>query len=649
MHIKLKKHKKLDMKKLLLLSLASLGIVYGDIGTSPLYAINEIFFGHARSAIISGDILGIISIVFWALTLTVAFKYVVLVLRADSDGEGGVFALFSLIHGSKIVNRFTKTLGILLVVAAGLLLGDGMITPAISVVSAVEGLKVATSTFTPYIVPITIIILTGLFFIQQFGTHKIGSLFGPIITVWFVAIGIIGGYHLFQNVTILSAINPLYALDFFMRHELHTIFLVLGSVMLVLTGGEAMYADMGHFGSKPIRVSWFSIVYPALLLNYFGQGAYMLSGKAVIAENIFYSMVPQGFLIPMVLLATLATIIASQALISGAFSLISQASSLGLLPYMPTKHTNKDHHGQIYIPSVNWLLYIGCVTLVLLFQSSNRLASAYGLAVSGVMLVTTISMIAISHYVWKWNILKSVSLFIPFALLDLLFLSANSLKLIEGGFIPLGIGVVVLVLIKVWQWGRKHVTKEYDSYQTGTIHGLMKLKENSTLPEIERSFIFMVAKKVTQETGIPTLLQVFIDRYGFLPKHIIFLTVEIIKFPHVRSKDRYEIINFGKVGAQYDSVASVVLRFGYMEEPNVEKRLEELAEHHEIQINTDRHKWIIEVMHERIYKDETKGVLPKIRSELYKLMARFADPADVYFHLGKHQPLSVEVMPVKLK
>ena len=636
------------MKALLGMSLAALGVVYGDIGTSPLYAVNEIFFGHAREAISRGDVLGIISIVFWALTLTVSIKYVLIVLRADSDGEGGVFALFSLIQNSAVNNRFTKILSTLLIIAAGLLLGDGIITPAISVVSAIEGLKVMTTTFNPYIVPITIAILTGLFFIQSSGTHKIGKLFGPIIVVWFFAIGLIGASHIMAFPGVFQAINPIYAVRFFMTHEVHTLFIILGSVMLVMTGGEAMYADMGHFGKKPIRLSWFTLVYPMLLLNYFGQGAYMLSGKEVFADNIFYSMVPKTFLFPMVILATLSTIIASQALISGAFSLIAQAVSLGLLPFIKIVHTHEHHEGQIFIPAVNWLLYAGCVTLVIIFQSSSRLASAYGLAVAGVMLVTTLSMIAVSHYVWRWNWAKSLLIFIPFAALDLTFLSANSLKLFEGGYIPLGIGIFVLFVIQSWQWGRSQIAQTFDTYRKGMLKDLISMKEQKLYPEIPKSYIFMTPRKKTLNDHMPALMNIFIDRYGALPKHIIFLTVVIEKRPYVEIKNRYEISNFGKVGWEHDTLASVVVRFGFMEDPNVENVLQDLANHNMILIDTDKHKWLIEVMHERVYKDDVKG-FNRFRSEMFKLLSRFSDSADHYFKLGDNEPLAIEAVPVKLK
>lgn len=637
------------MKALLGMSLAALGVVYGDIGTSPLYAVNEIFFGHARETLTRGDVIGVISLMFWILTLIVTVKYITIVLNADSDGEGGVFSLYSLVQKTKVNTPFTKLLLTLFIIASGLLLGDGIITPAISVVSAVEGLKVMTTAFTPYIVPITIAILTGLFMIQQYGTHKIGRLFGPIIIVWFSSIGLIGLIQVLAHPEILQALNPIHAVQFLSRHTIHTLFIVLGSVMLVITGGEAMYADMGHFGKKPIRLSWFALVYPALIMNYLGQGAFMLSGNPVIANNIFYSMVPKLFLFPMVILATFATIIASQALISGAFSLISQAVALGLLPYTKIIHTHEKHHGQIYIPAINWLLYFGCIALVLIFQSSSRLASIYGLAVSGDMLITSLAMIAISYYLWKWNIVQSLLVFIPFALIDLSFLSANSLKLFEGGYIPLGISLLVLVVIQAWQWGRNQIRVAYDSYKRGTIQDILEMKEKKTLPEIDKAYIFMTPQKTTISDSTPTLMQVFIDRYGALPKHIIFLTVQIEKRPYVKDGNRYEIINFGKVGIKHDTIASVIVRFGFMEDPNVESVLQYLADHHEIQIDTNKHNWLIEAIHERVYKDEVTGIWDKVRAYVFKFMSRFADTADHYFGLGDKEPLAIESFPVKLK
>jgi KUP system potassium uptake protein len=383
------------------LSIASLGVVFGDIGTSPLYAVREIFLGHALPNYSTSDIIGVISVVFWALTLIITIKYVIFVLRADNDGEGGVFALYGLID--QLGKKKNLTISGLLIFASGLLLGDGIITPAISVISAVEGLKVMTPVFEPYVVPITIAILTGLFSIQSKGTSRVGSIFGPVMLIWFFVLAVLGISHIMIRPEILSALNPMHAIEFFLRHSLQTVVLVLGSIILVVTGGEAMYEDLGHFGRFPIRLSWLIVAYPALVLNYLGQGAFLLSGKPISGGNLFFSMVPNGLLFPMVILATLATIIASQALISGVFSLVSQAISLGLFPFMHVDHTHKEHMGQIYVRQINIFLFIGSVVLVLYFGSSSRMASAYGLAIAGVEFVTTLGMISIAREVWKWK------------------------------------------------------------------------------------------------------------------------------------------------------------------------------------------------------------------------------------------------------
>jgi KUP system potassium uptake protein len=422
--VSLDHQEKTSSKKLAVLTLAALGVVYGDIGTSPLYAIKEIFFSHHHSvAIERTNILGALSLVVWALTIIVTFKYIVYVLRADYGGHGGVFALYALLKKKKLPGVIVVS-G-LLMLAAGLLFGDGMITPAISVISAVEGLSLITSAFDSYVVPITIAILVLLFLVQKKGTAKIGRIFGPITTIWFIVIGLLGLRYVLLQPEILLSFNPWLAVRFVLELPFKNLLLILGSVMLVIAGGEAMYADLGHFGKQPIRIGWFSLVYPALLLNYLGQGAYLLSGQAVINSNIFFSMVPTFMLIPMVVLATLATIIASQALITGVFSLTAQAISLGLIPWVKVLHTHQDQEGQIYVPIINKALLIGCVLLVLIFRSSSGLASAYGLAVSGDMLVTSIAMILLSKYLWKWSWLKIGGVIIPLLVLESLFLTAN--------------------------------------------------------------------------------------------------------------------------------------------------------------------------------------------------------------------------------
>lgn len=641
-------HEKLTLKQQIMLAFGALGVVYGDIGTSPLYAVKEIFFGpHSRSFFEESNnpinILGVISLVFWSLTVIVTLKYILLVLRADSEGEGGVFALYSLLEKKKLPGR--AILASILILAAGLLFGDGVITPAISVISAVEGMNVVTSAFAPYVVPITIAILSGLFFIQSYGTDKIGKLFGPIVSLWFVSIALIGLGHILQQPQILMAINPYYAATFLLHVPFHIILLILGSVMLVVTGGEAMYADMGHFGRTPIRMSWFSLTYPALLLNYFGQGAFLLSGKEVVAENIFFSMVPHMFLIPMIILATLATIIASQALITGAFSLASQAVALGLLPLLRTVYTHKEHQGQIYMPSVNWLLYVGCVLLVIAFKTSTNLAAAYGLAVSGVMLATTLSMIPIAQGYWKWSKVMAYTVFVPLAFIDSTFLFANSLKVFQGGYVPLGIGLAVLLIIKTWQWGRGFVSKTYAGISDMTMKKLVSMKKEQS-QFLPRSIVIMTPELITKHTDkVPFLEQIFWERYGILPKHLVFLNVSMEKQPFC-DEQRYEVVKFYE-DAEKGSVSSVLVRFGFMEEPDVEEVLEGLAALDEINIDEDPSNWLIHIAQERVFLHKNRGWLHSLRFRFFHTLLKNATTYDSYFKLGRKVRLSIESIPVR--
>lgn len=635
-------NKSKSRKGLLILSLAALGVVYGDIGTSPLYAINTIFFGRVNVGFAQNDILGGISLVIWSLTLLISIKYIIFVLRANNNGEGGVFALYALIE--KLKTKKKTIFLILLMIAAGLLFGDGIITPAISVISSIEGLGVATNFFNPYIVLITVLILTGLFLIQSKGTSKVGAVFGPIIIVWFLSIAFFGAQAVIAHPAILLAFNPYYAINFLFTHSLFTVFVTLGAVMLAITGGEALYADLGHFGATPIRLSWFAIVYPSLMLNYLGQGAYILGHQTVINGDIFFSMIPHALIYPMVILATLATIIASQALISGAFSLTSQAISLGLFPLLRVVHTHVNHEGQIYVPVINWMLYIGCVLLVVTFQSSARLASAYGLAVSGVMLVTSLSMIMISINYWKWNRALVFALFIPFIIIDTTFLSSNSQKFIEGGYIPLTIGLALLAIMTTWKWGRNKVKSAYAAYPTTSLESLIHVKEKSN-SFIPKTIIIMTPSPVKKVTNkIPMLKQLFLDRYGLLPLNIIFLTVKQ-KSKAYAQDERFNITTL------YDSktkgnISGVEVNFGFMEKPDVEKVLESLAAHHDLHLNEDPNTWILYIIQERMLPDRLRSTFSKIRYIIYTILAKNTPTADVYFGLGKEKHLSTEIFPV---
>src|SRR6516164_410954 len=474
------------------LSIGALGVVFGAIGTSPLYAIDQIFFGLADVSRTPENILGAISLAIWAITIIVAIKYALLVLQADNDGEGGLFALYGLLH--RFRNEGRRVVLWSLMLGAGLLFGDGMITPAISVLSAVEGLEVAAPALTSMVVPITIGLLTALFAIQFKGTSGIGIVFGPILLLWFVVIAGLGGLQTFQHSEILWAFNPVYGLEFLAHTNLFEVFIILGALMLVVTGGEAMYADVGHFGAQPIRTSWFTVVFPALLLNYLGQGAYLLTGASVAGGKLFYSLVPSSLLYPMVLLATVATIIASQALISGAFSLVSQAIRLGLFPRLALLHTHRAHAGQIYVPFINWSLFLGCILLVMTFGSSSALAAAYGLAVSGVMVITSLAMFPIARHYWNWGGIMTGLIFGALTAVNGSFLVASSLKFLEGGFVTISVGIAVFVVMATWQWGRKVTFAAYSAKSTMTMAELIGLHRDCKT-FMERNAVLMAATR----------------------------------------------------------------------------------------------------------------------------------------------------------
>ena len=641
-------------RKLGLLTLGALGVVYGDIGTSPLYAINEIFFGHGKVEPSPTNVYGCISLVVWSLTIVVAIKYILFVLRADNDGEGGVFALFGLLKGEKKWGM--GMLLVLLLFAAGLLFGDGLITPAISVLSAIEGLQVAAPTLHNFIVPLTVLILIGLFSIQRKGTARVGNIFGPIIILWFAAIALLGLNALLAHPGILSAFNPLYGIRFVAHSSLRLLFAVLGAVMLTVTGGEALYADMGHFGKAPIRLGWFMVVYPALILNYLGQGAYLLSGKIVAGENIFYSMVPSLvipglpginlFIYPMVILATLATIIASQALISGGFSLAMQAVSLGLFPRLRILHTHEEHEGQIYLPFINWALFTGCVCLVVIFRSSTALASAYGLAVSGVMLITSLAMMAVARHLWRWSVWKTCLLFGAFAIVDASFLFANSLKFLEGGFIPFSIGIGIFAIMTTWRWGRARISSVFSGYPSMTVGELVEMRK-SAKEYLPKSIVFMNPNTVNSlDDHTPPLLQVFWERNGMLPKHIILLTVVDQKVAYVED-ERYHIEKFWEEEGN-GSIAAVNVNFGFMEDHNVEGILEGLADQHEITIDENPKNWLIQIVQERILPGTDMSIPQRAKLGLFNLLLKNSDSADHYFGLGNEVGLSTEIIPVKI-
>lgn len=631
-------------KGLLALSLGALGVVYGDIGTSPLYALDIMFFGHKGIPLTPDNILGGISLVIWSLTIIIAIKYAIFVLRADNDGEGGVFALYALLLKFKHRGKFIL-LGLLLL-GAGLLVGDGIITPAISVLSAVEGIAVATPLFGSASIPLTIILLTVLFVFQYKGTGKVGSIFGPILMVWFVVIAYLGALQIIEHPEILKAFNPLYGISFLSQSDVRSGLLVLGALMLVLTGGEAMYAVMGHFGANPIRLTWFALVYPCLLLNYLGQGAFLFKGIARHGDNLFYSLVPSGWLYPMVVLATISTIIASQALISGAFSLTAQSIALGLFPRLRVTHTHHAKMGEVYVPFTNWVLYIGCILLVLIFGSSTALGSAYGLAVAGDMLITTLAMFPIALYLWKWNILETTALFGSIAIINFLFLMANSLKFWEGGFVPLTIGVVVYIIMVTWRWGRKITYAGYSAKPTMPMKDLVQRHREAT-SYIERTAILMVPAPVhATSERTPTLLQLLWDRNGLLPRNLIFVQVVHPDVPYI-SDNRYCVWVLEK--SDKGSIVRVEIRFGFMEDPNVENVLKEMVSCHGINLSTDNHQWIVHVANEHLIPSRTMSSLSRVRLALFNVLRYISRPAYYHYGLGDEVQLSSEILPIHVR
>jgi len=541
---------------LVTLSLGALGVVYGDIGTSPLYAFRECFRPEHHLAPTEANILGIVSLICWSLVVIISIKYLVLVMRADNRGEGGILALMSLVGVQSAGRRrrwFIVALGLF---GAALLYGDGMITPAISVLSAVEGLDVATPVFKPYIVPITLAVLVLLFVVQRIGTAKVGAMFGPVMMVWFFVIAAIGVSQIVRAPHVLTAIDPRWAVRFFITNHV-TGYLVLGAVFLAVTGGEALYADMGHFGARPIRLAWFFIVFPALLINYLGQGALMLRDLNAF-KNPFFLAVPAWALYPMVGLSTIATIIASQAVISGAFSLTRQAVQLGYLPRLVIRHTSAREIGQIYIPSVNWLLMICAVGLVIAFQASTNLAAAYGVAVTATMAITTSILAVVEHERWRWSTIAIVCVTVPLLVVDLAFFGANIIKVEQGGWFPLLVGVLAFALMSTWRRGRQILNERLAETQMEP-GDLLRDLAAGRIPRVPGTAIFMSRRA----EGIPTSLLHNLKHNKVVHKNVVLLSVVVEEVARLPENERVRWEELGQ------GVYRLVLRFGYMDETNL--------------------------------------------------------------------------------
>ena len=544
------------------LALGALGVVYGDIGTSPLYAVRECFSGPHAITLNEVNLFGVVSLIFWSLSIVVTVKYVGFILRADNHGEGGIFALLGLITGSnaKLPPRMRAAVSLGAIFGAALLYGDGIITPSISVLSAIEGLEVATETAKPFIVPLTCAVLVALFLLQKRGTAGIGKIFGPVMIVWFVTIGTTGLLEILRFPRILAGLDPRYALNFFEANHLHG-FVVLGSVVLCITGGEALYADLGHFGRRAIKRSWLSLAFPALLLNYFGQCALLLSNSGA-ALNPFYGLVPIGLLYPMVALATLATVIASQALISGAFSLTQQAIQLGFSPRIQIVHTSAEVKGQIFIPAVNYALMVACLLLVLSFRESGRLAGAYGLAVTATMGLTSGLYLVTAIYAWRWPMWKALPPVGLFLLFDLGFFGANVLKILDGGWITLVVAIVITTVFTTWKKGREELKRKLFAGRLPLDDFLSDLAQHA-LHRVRGTAVFMTLSP----EGVPSTLLHHVKHSQVLHEHVVLLTIESAEVPKIEDDQRVNLQRFGQ------GFYRLTALYGYMETPNIPRIL----------------------------------------------------------------------------
>jgi len=615
-------------RRLLKMSLAALGVVFGDIGTSPIYAIRECFHGDYGIAVSPANVMGTLSLMFWALVMIVGLKYLIFVFRADNRGEGGVIALTALIRGQSLPSRRPGRLGMVALglFAACLLYGDGMITPAISVLSAIEGVGVITPGFDPFVIPLTAAILCGLFLIQQHGTARVGSLFGPVILVWLSFLALTGAAQLIHTPRVLAAVFPWHAARFLIHNRLHG-FVVLGAVFLVVTGTEALYADMGHFGKRPIRLTWFALVFPALILNYFGQGALLLN-RPEAAEHPFYAMVPSWATIPTVILATLATIIASQAVISGAFSLTRQAIQLGYLPRLKIRHTSAYQIGQIYVAPVNWMLMACTVALVIGFRSSNRLAAAYGVAVTSTMLITTLLFFVIARKRWNWPLGWAIALTGLFFLVDVPFFLANISKILHGAWFPLAIGAIFFMLMLTWTRGRGILSEQLRRIMP-PIHRFIVDLDSHPPHKIDGDAVFLTGNPYT----VPVALAKNVKHNRVLHNRTILMHFRVEDVPRVPNLEK---IHTEKIGGGFHRVEA---RFGYMESPQVDSVLALTAGHG---LSLDPQTTSFFIGRETLAVASESG-MARWRARLFRFMSRNAADAASFFNLPADQVIEIGV------
>ncbi len=607
------------------LALAALGVVYGDIGTSPLYAIKECFHGLHAIGVDEASVMGVLSLVFWSLTVVVTVKYVAFIMLADNRGEGGIFALLALLGGGKgSRGKRQAIIALSAVFGAALLYGDGIITPAISVLSAIEGLEVATEAAKPLVLPLTCLVIAALFLVQRHGTAGIGRVFGPVMMVWFAAISLLGLRYIFLNPRVLAALNPVYAVNFFMQHHLHGL-VVLASVVLCITGGEALYADMGHFGRGPIRASWFGLVYPALLLNYFGQGALLLS-QPEMAFNPFYGLVPKALLYPMVALATMATVIASQAMISGVFSLTQQAMQLGYSPRLRVVHTSHDTEGQIFVPGANYGLMAACLALVLAFQESSRLAGAYGIAVTATMAITSALFYFVARRVWSWPLWKTLPLVALFLAFDLTYFGANLLKILDGGWFTLSVALVITVGMATWKRGRSELARMLADTRVPVTAFLQDVA--ATQPH--RVPGTAVVLSLSPE-GTPSTLLHFYKLNKVLHQKVVFLSMLSADIPSVEAEKRVELEDLGQ------GFYRLLAHHGFMETPNVPQILKQAAAQGlEVDPLTATY-----FLGRETLLTSGRSAMPSWRKLLFVFMSRNASNPTAFFGIPPHRVIEV--------
>jgi KUP system potassium uptake protein len=597
------------------LTIGSVGVVYGDIGTSPLYALREaVTAASAGGTLTRTAVFGVLSLILWALIIVVTLKYVVILLRADNKGEGGTLALMAL--AQRALGKSAGAVVLCGIISAALFYGDAMITPALSVLSAIEGLKVATPAFDHYIVALTVVILVVLFVVQSRGTAKVAAFFGPITVLWFIAIAIPGFVFIAHNPEVLLAFNPIYAVEFLASHGVIGL-ITLGAVFLAVTGAEALYADLGHFGRAPIQTAWVGLVLPALAINYLGQGALVLADPNAV-ENPFFLLYPEWCRLPMVVLATIATVIASQAVITGAYSITQQAIQLGLLPRLEIRHTSEEHYGQIYMPRVTMFLLAGVLLLVLMFRSSSALASAYGIAVTGTMVVTGTMAFVVIWKVWRWSAVAAAALIAPFLLIDLTFLGANLLKVVEGGWVPLVLAGLVMVVMYTWRRGSRLLFEKTRRQEISLDH-LVHMLEKRPPTRVPGTAVFLTSTP----DAAPTALMHSLKHYKVLHEQNVILTIETEDLPRV---DPAERVRMEQVG---DTFTRVVLRFGFMETPNVPKAL----------AIARKHGWQYDIMStsfflsRRALKPAAHSGMPRWQDRLFIMLTRMANDATDYFQI----------------